>query len=109
MMGIKGINNSRFPAYRLTKSACFSPGDQRIACTACHDPHAPLATDDAAYDAKCQACHNRANTAIQKRTCRVAKRDCTSCHMPRVEPAEAHHAFPDHWIRVVHSKEGYPD
>lgn len=30
-MGIKGINNARFPAYRLTNSPCLSLDDQRIA------------------------------------------------------------------------------
>jgi hypothetical protein len=108
MMGIKGINNARFPAYRLTNSACFSLDDARISCTACHDPHGPLVTDDRYYDAKCNACHNAANVPVRK-ICPVGKRDCTSCHMQRVGPEEAHHAFPDHWFRVVKSKADYPN
>ncbi|HVW84819.1 MAG TPA: multiheme c-type cytochrome [Bryobacteraceae bacterium] len=109
MMGIKGINNVRFPAYRLTNSPCFSLEDRRISCTACHDPHGPLVAGDNSYDSKCAACHNPANARLRKKICPVAKQACTSCHMPRVEPAEAHHAFPDHWIRVSRSAKDYPD
>ena len=109
LMGVKGINNARFPAYRITNSKCFSLDDRRIACTACHNPHQALVTDDRFYDSKCTACHNQANTALKKPLCPVATENCTSCHMQRVEPAESHHAFPDHWIRVVRSKTDYPD
>jgi hypothetical protein len=107
-MGIRGINNSRFPAYRLTNSPCFSLEDVRISCTSCHDPHGALVTEDRAYDAKCTACHHAANVSLKKKTCPVGKHACTSCHMARVEPAESHHAFPDHWFRVVKKAE-YPD
>ena len=103
MMGIKGINNARFPAYRLTNSQCFSLDDPRIACTACHNPHGPLIADDKAYDAKCNACHDTA------KRCPVAKESCATCHMPRIETKESHHAFPDHWIRVVHANDDYPN
>lgn len=106
-MGIKGINNVRFPPYRLTNSPCFSLTDRRIACTACHNPHEAVVSDDRYYDSKCVACHNKANSSIKKRTCTVGKEACTSCHMPRVEPPESHHAFADHWIRVP--KGNYPD
>jgi hypothetical protein len=108
-MGLRGINNVRFPPYRLTNSPCFSVEDRRIACTSCHDPHGRLVQDDKSYDAKCTACHNAQNSSIQKRKCPVGKEACTSCHMPKVETAEAHHAFRDHWFRVVRSKDGYPD
>jgi hypothetical protein len=107
--GLKGINTARFPAYRLTNSPCFSPQDRRIACTACHDPHDGLDTDDRRYDVKCTACHNAANGSLNRRVCKVAKANCTSCHMMRVEPPQAHHAFVDHWIRVVRSKDDYPE
>jgi len=106
MMGIKGINTARFPAYRLTNSPCFSLDDRRIACTACHDPHGSLVSDDKYYDSKCTACHSSAGG---KKVCSVAKDNCTSCHVQRVSPPEAHHAFPDHWFRIVRSKNDYPE
>jgi hypothetical protein len=105
MMGIKGINTARFPAYRITGSPCFSPDDARISCTACHDPHGDLVKEDKYYDSKCKACHNTGTGKV----CTVAKENCTACHMQRVSPAEAHHAFPDHWFRVVKSKNDYPE
>jgi hypothetical protein len=108
LMGIRGVNNVRFAPYRLASSRCFSVEDRRIACTACHDPHGALVESDKAYDAKCAACHNAANVALKKRTCPVAKQACTQCHMPRLEPPEAHHAFADHDIRIVRSKGDYP-
>jgi hypothetical protein len=106
MLGIKGINTARFPAYRLTSSPCFSLDDQRIACTACHDPHGALVSDDKYYDSKCTACHSSAGG---KKVCSVAKEDCVSCHVQRVSPPEAHYAFPDHWFRIVRSKNDYPE
>jgi hypothetical protein len=105
-MGIKGINTARFPAYRLTGSPCFSIEDKRISCTACHDPHGALVSEDRYYDSRCTACHSQAGG---KKTCTVARENCTSCHMQRVSPPEAHHAFPDHWFRVVRSKNEYPE
>jgi len=109
MMKIKGINTARFPSYRITGSPCFSLDDRRISCTACHDPHGALVSDDRFYDSKCTACHNRANASLKKKTCPVGTQACTSCHMQRVEPAESHHAFPDHWFRVVKSATDYPE
>jgi hypothetical protein len=58
---------------------------------------------------KCTACHNPQNQAIHKKTCPVGKQACTSCHMQRVGPPDAHHAFPDHWFRVVKPKAAYPE
>jgi len=108
LMGIKGVDTVRFAPYRLALSKCFAVDDRRIACTACHDPHGPVVESDTAYDAKCAACHNTANAALKKRLCPVAKQACTSCHMPRIEPPETHHAFADHDIRVVRAKDDYP-
>jgi hypothetical protein len=108
LMGIKGVDTVRFAPYRLALSKCFAVDDRRIACTACHDPHGPVAESDSAYDAKCAVCNNTANTALKKRLCPVAKQACTSCHMPRIEPPETHHAFADHDIRVVRAKDDYP-
>ncbi len=100
---IRGPANVRFQPYRLTNSKCFLSGDQRIACTACHDPHGGLVSETKAYDAKCRACH------AGKQACKAGKENCVSCHMPRFEPPGSHHLFADHWIRVVKAGEGYPD
>jgi hypothetical protein len=104
-MAIKGINTARFPSYRIAGSPCFSFNDARISGTACHDPHAPLVSDDKYYDSKCLACHGEAGA----KHCSVGKEACTSCHMQRVSPPEAHHAFPDHWFRIVRSPAYYPE
>ncbi|WP_367890826.1 cytochrome c3 family protein [Ferruginibacter sp.] len=50
--GPRGIQNVRFQPYRLGNSKCYDTTDNRIRCTTCHDPHAPIATVAAAYDAK---------------------------------------------------------
>jgi len=109
LMKVHGTNNVRFQPYRLANSQCFLSGDRRIACTACHDPHAAVVKDERAYDAKCTTCHNEQNASIRKRSCPVAKQTCTSCHMPRVELPGANHAFADHWIRVARPGDKYPD
>ena len=41
--------------------------------------------------------------------CRVATKDCVTCHMPRLELPGAHKKFTDHKIRVVKANEPYPD
>lgn len=104
-MGIRGVDTARFPAFRIANSPCFSLDDERISCTACHDPHGALVADDKYYDSKCAACHSQSGA----KKCSVGKEACTSCHMQRVSPAQAHHAFPDHWIRIVHSANDYPE
>jgi hypothetical protein len=104
--GPRGIQNIRFQPYRLANSKCYDAANRRIRCTACHDPHRDLETSPAAYDAKCAACHAVSSTA---RTCRVATKDCVTCHMPRLDLPGAHRAFTDHWIRIVKPGEAYPD
>ncbi len=104
MNGPRGINNVRFQPYRLANSKCYSSDDQRISCTACHNPHEELQTSTAAYDAKCIACH-----AAPAKTCTVAKKDCTNCHMPKLELPGSHKQFTDHLIRIVKANEKYPD
>lgn len=114
MMGLKGPNTARFPSYRITNSKCFSIEDTRISCTACHDPHGPLVRDAHYYDSKCLACHKLKGAGVAKasatqKACPRATENCVTCHMPRVESAEAHHSFPDHWIRIAKSKTDYPE
>ena len=109
LLKIRGTSNVRFQPYRLTNSPCFLSGDSRIACTACHNPHAAPATDAKAYDSKCAACHNPANSGIRKKSCKIAADGCVTCHMPRYEVPGSHHAFADHWIRVARPGDPYPD
>jgi len=109
LLKIRGTANVRFQPYRLTNSPCFLSGDARIACTACHDPHAAPSADPKAYDARCTACHNAQNAAVRKKTCKVAAQGCVTCHMPKYEVPGSHHQFADHWIRVVRAGDPYPD
>jgi hypothetical protein len=115
------INNVRFQPYRVFHSKCYSD-DKRISCTACHDPHEPLAREVSYYDAKCTACHavkgraaaelkTRAKPAAQgtEVACKVATKDCVSCHMPKLGPPAAHFKFTDHYIRIVKPQEAYPN
>lgn len=111
---IKGVENVRFQPYRLEKSRCWSEGDARLTCVACHDPHQPLNHDPAAYDTKCLACH--ALSRSQKpshdhpgKACPNAGKNCVTCHMPRVEFPTMHSPFVDHRIRIVRANSPYPD
>ncbi|HYW71785.1 MAG TPA: multiheme c-type cytochrome [Pyrinomonadaceae bacterium] len=111
------INNVRFQPYRIFHSKCYSD-DRRIGCTACHNPHEPLTQDMAAYDKKCLACHatkdkpaavkSEAGSQSLAVACKVATKDCVSCHMPKIGPPAAHFKFTDHYIRIVKPKETYP-
>jgi hypothetical protein len=101
--GPQTTENVRFQPYRLTNSKCYDAYDKRIRCTACHDPHEDVVLGAAHYDAKCVACHSG-----RQKTCRVAKRDCTNCHMPKIELPGQHHQFTDHQIRIVRAGP-YPD
>lgn len=111
-----GIGNVRFQPYRIFNSRCYS-ADKRIGCIACHDPHSSLEQSAAFYDAKCLACHQSAGekTAAKPvaagesrdaRACKIETKNCSSCHMPRVDVPGAHFKFTDHRIRVV--REGAP-
>lgn len=107
-----GLNNVRFQPYRIFNSRCYAD-DKRISCTACHDPHKPLVTEAAYYDAKCTACHQAKSEKIQTEkqapACKAAKaQDCVACHMPKVELPGAHFRFTDHRIRIVKPGEAYP-
>ena len=105
------VNNVRFQPYRIFHSKCYSD-DRNIRCTACHNPHEPLTEDAAYYDKRCIACHAlKGQPAAQgsQPSCPVATKDCTSCHMPKVEIKSAHFKFTDHYIRVVKPGEKYPN
>ncbi|HYJ45522.1 MAG TPA: multiheme c-type cytochrome, partial [Pyrinomonadaceae bacterium] len=111
------INNIRFQPYRIFHSKCYSD-DRRISCTACHNPHEPLKREVSYYDAKCLACHALKDRPadLTKQTaeslapaCKVATKDCVSCHMPKTGPPAAHFKFTDHFIRIVRPQEAYPN
>jgi Cytochrome c3 len=98
-----GVANARFQPYRLANSKCFLGNDRRIACTACHDPHADPPASEAAYDAKCGACHG-----VDRNPCPVAQANCTTCHMPKIRRTDTPAVFTDHQIRIVKPGE-YPN
>jgi hypothetical protein len=122
-----GISNVRFQPYRIFNSRCYS-ADKRIGCTACHNPHDSLEQSAAFFDSKCLACHQSepmaepmakpmaepvAKAASKSgdndrhaRACKVGKKDCTVCHMPKIDLPGAHFKFTDHRIRIV--REGAP-
>jgi cytochrome c554/c'-like protein len=102
------INNVRFQPYRIFKSKCYSD-DRRISCTACHNPHEELNEAAAYYDAKCLSCHQSRGAGGNAPGCRVGAKDCSSCHMPKIEPPGAHFKFTDHYIRIIKSNEPYPN
>jgi hypothetical protein len=98
-----GVSNARFQPYRLANSKCFLGNDRRIACTACHDPHADPPAAEIAYDRACQSCHG-----VDRKTCPVGTRDCTTCHMPKIRRTDTPAVFTDHQIRIVKPGE-YPN
>jgi hypothetical protein len=114
LAGVKGVSTTRSAPYRLVTSKCWGKGDQRLECTACHDPHAPLQTEAAAYDSACLECH--LNDHEVKRSegrpapaCPVATNNCAPCHMPKVYVPEMHDSFTDHRIRIVKTGEAFPE
>ena len=105
------INNVRFQPYRIFNSKCYSD-DRNISCTACHNPHEPLREDPAYYDKGCLECHtlkSKPAKAGEGKSCPVAEKDCTSCHMPKIEIQAAHFKFTDHYIRIVRPGEKFPN
>jgi hypothetical protein len=114
LAGVKGVSTTRSAPYRLVTSKCWGKGDRRLECIACHDPHAPLETEAAAYDKACLNCHLNAkglklSASHPGRPCPVAGKNCTSCHMPKVYVPEMHDAFTDHRIRIAKSGEPFPE
>jgi hypothetical protein len=114
LAGVKGVSTTRSAPFRLVTSKCWGKGDARLTCTACHDPHKQLETSSMAYDAKCLSCHVNAPGA--KRTdshpgasCPKAAKNCTSCHMPKINVPEMHADFTDHRIRIVQPGEAFPE
>jgi hypothetical protein len=105
--------NIRFQPYRLSHSRCWSKPDARLTCIACHNPHEEVRHDASFYDAKCLACHRARNAEATNTTatlpsCKVANRQCTSCHMPRYRVPGMYGSFTDHDIRIVRNGEPFP-
>jgi Cytochrome c554 and c-prime len=101
-VGLSALN-LRFAPYRLENSKCWSKPDARLTCVACHDPHQPLEHDPAFYDSRCLQCHvnqtgGKTTVELPGGACPVGTKNCTTCHMPKVESAVQHSTFTDHWI-----------
>jgi hypothetical protein len=113
LQNARGVFNVRFQAYRLERSECFRNRRARITCLNCHDPHQSLVSDPAYYDLRCLACHAARGTLHAAdhpgRACPVGTKQCVSCHMPKVEIPGIYFKFTDHWIRIAHKGQPYPD
>lgn len=101
----------RFQATTLTFSQCYkmTEGTGEFDCLTCHSPHQNAESDLTFYDAKCLKCHGQAepeNLDAPKlqsanKICPVnAVKDCTSCHMPKIDSVQPHAKFTDHQIRI---------
>jgi hypothetical protein len=89
------IRSVRVQASELQQSRCFTQSENRLGCSTCHDPHAPIASDPAPYVQQCLACHAEPNSV----SCPVSpKTDCLRCHMP-AQTAENGLQWHDHRIR----------
>jgi len=89
------IRSVRVQAAELLQSRCFSQSEDRLGCSTCHNPHAPIASDAAVYVQRCLECHGPPNAV----SCPVSPAaDCVRCHMPTVETDGAVQRH-DHRIR----------
>ncbi len=87
----------RFQPVGLGLSTCFQKGKSGLSCSSCHDPHARVSRDHAAYEAVCLSCHS----VLQRKhtSCPVSPSgQCIDCHMPR-RTVSLEFLFTDHWIR----------
>ena len=108
-----GVRSVVSPDYRFEKSRCWNSGDQRASCFFCHDPHAPMARQTAAYDSKCLACHAapgaQARADQSGKSCPVGQHDCAGCHMPKVNVPKSPIVFTDHRIRIAAAGAPFPE
>ncbi len=115
-----GAYTIRFQSYRLQESRCWqTTKDARLACTQCHDPHAPMVRDEQFYDQKCLSCHSLVKGtkhdtsggkwAAAPKICPKATANCASCHMPGTNVPEMHSTFVDHFIRIERPGEPVPN
>jgi hypothetical protein len=119
---MQGVNSVRFQPYRMFTSRGHDPGDPRLSCTSCHNPHKNPEHETAFYDSKCLACHHSASSLkspeIAKaetgqgqtdKACPVGKDLCVSCHMPKIEIPGSHFHFTDHRIRIARPGDPFPN
>lgn len=115
LAGVKGVSTTRSAPYRLVTSKCWGQkGDPRLTCTACHDPHKQLQTEASAYDQKCLSCHvnsTGAKISVSRpgAPCPKAVKNCTTCHMPKINVPEMHADFTDHRIRIARPGDAFPE
>jgi predicted CXXCH cytochrome family protein len=98
----------------LEKSRCWAKSNGGITCLSCHNPHQSRVRDLASYDDKCLGCHRSRSSAVSAHdhplaVCKVSANNCVSCHMPKYEMPGMQFKFTDHFIRIVHKGEPYPD
>ena len=109
-----GIRDLRFQPYRLEKSQCWAKSNGGITCLSCHNPHQSRVRDLGSYDEKCLGCHRSRSSSEPANqhpaaACTVSASNCVSCHMPKYEMPGMQFKFTDHYIRIVHKGEPYPD
>jgi hypothetical protein len=112
LSGVKGVGNVRAQPYRLESSKCWGTGDARLRCAACHDPHKEVRSDAAAYDGACLSCHRAssaqaADAQHAAKACPTAAKNCTTCHMPKIEIPFMHDTFTDHKIQIAKAGQSY--
>lgn len=88
--------NVRHQPVYLAESRCYLRSEGKLSCLTCHDPHAKLNTNPAAYNAVCSNCHAKPSHKI------VQAGSCVACHMPAVAPSPSI-SFSNHWIGVYRS------
>jgi len=101
----------RFQGPTLVQSRCYTESGS-MSCVTCHNPHRDAGRTASQYEAICLRCHSANQTAEATADamldlarswppCPVnPKRDCLSCHMPRVPDAVPRATFTDHYIRI---------
>jgi hypothetical protein len=96
---------------QMRGSRCYQSSD-RLTCTTCHDPHAPVDAADKRtyYRNKCLECHAETSCGVplSQRDARAEGDYCAACHMPQVATDVPHVAFTHHRIGL-HEQKSPPD
>lgn len=88
---------ARFAGTALMRSRCYTESGGKLACSSCHDPHAPVSRSPRSYDAACGSCHS---PPAGVPCSRKKSSDCVSCHLPEQSIArKLPLRFHNHWIR----------